>query len=133
MWKCICCSTENRTPRKTCHSCMAPKDVERLPLVVGCISIAFLIAFPATMIGVAYQIPTLIHYGAIAFLLTLGLALLGGSRSDQKIGVVGPYEFPIKKEESPIRFWFSITYWYAVGIVCIVVAIIAFFVPNFLL
>ncbi len=108
---------------------MAPKDVEKLSLVVGCVSIAFLIAFPATMIGVAYQIPTLIQYGAIAFLLTLGLAFLGGTRSDQKIGVV-PYEFPIKKEESPIRFWFYITYWYAFGIVCIVVAIIAFFVPT---
>ncbi len=104
---------------------MAPKDVEKQPLVVGCIIIASLIAFPAAMIGGVYQIPALEHYGAIAFLLTLGLAGICGARSDQKSGPGG--------DDFYYLFWFDITITYAAGIVFIVVAIIAFFVPNFLL
>jgi len=54
-------------------------------------------------------------------------------RSDQKSGLGGDsYLNPIKKEESPIFFWFDITITYAAGIVFIVVAIIAFFAPNLL-
>ncbi len=132
MWKCRC-GTENRTPRKTCHSCRRPKDVEKLPLEVGCIIIAVLIAVAATMIGDAYQIPALKHYGLIAFFLTLGLGALGIARSKQKSGHDDDNEFPITKEEYPICFWFDVTMNYAIAIVFIVVAIIKFFVPNFLL
>ncbi len=133
MWKCRC-GTENRTPGKRCYYCrrLNPepvKDGEWLPLVFGCI--AFLIAFPATMIGLAYQIPTLIHYGAIAFLLTLGFTGLSMARSDQKSGLGGEsYLYPIKKEESPIGFWFDITFKYAAGICFIVYAVISFLFPS---
>jgi len=128
MWICRC-GTENRTPRKTCHSCRRPKVVEKQPLVVGCISIV-LIAFAATMIGAAYQIPALKHYGGVAFVLTLGLGALGMARSMQKSGHDGDNEFPITKEGSPILFWFDVTMNYVGGIVLIVFAIIRFFAPN---
>ncbi len=134
MWKCICCDTENSNPRKTCYSCRAlkdEKDGQGLPFVL--IGIAFLIAVAAAMIGDAYQIPALKHYGLIAFFLTLGLGALGIARSKQKSGHDDDNEFPITKEESPICFWFDVTMNYAIAIVFIVVAIIKFFVPNFLL
>ncbi len=131
MWKCRC-GTENRTPGKRCYSCRRPKDVEKQPLMVGCISIA-LIAFAAMMIGLFYQIPALKHYGGTVTVLFLGLGTLGIARSTQKRGHDGDNEFPITKEESPICFWFDVTMNYAMAIVFIVVAIIKFFVPNFLL
>ena len=132
MWKCSC-GTENRTAGKRCYYCrrLNPepvKDGEWLPLVFGCI--AFLIAFPATMIGLAYQIPTLIHYGAIAFFLTLGLGALIWARAGQKSGLGDDDLGPIKKEESPIAFWFDITVKYAMGIYLIVYAVLSFLFPS---
>jgi len=131
VWICRC-GTENRTRTTQCPSCKGPEDVEveGESLVLGCISIV-LIAFAATMIGLAYKIPTLIHYGAIAFLLTLGFTGLSMARSDQKSGLGGEsYLYPIKKEESPIGFWFDITFKYAAGICFIVYAVISFLFPS---
>ncbi len=131
MWKCSC-GTRNLTLGKRCHKCGTPKDVEGESLVLGCVSI-FLIAFAAAMIGDVYQIPALKHYGVIALFLSMGFGGLSMARSDQKSGLGGDsYLNPIKKEESPIFFWFDITITYAAGIVFIVVAIIAFFAPNLL-
>ena len=131
MWICRC-GTENLTRTTQCPSCKGPEDVEveGESLVLGWISFV-LIAFAATMIGLAYKIPTLIQYGAIAFLLTLGFTGLSMARSDQKSGLGGEsYLYPIKKEESPIGFWFDITFKYAAGICFIVYAVISFLFPS---
>ncbi|MEE8608048.1 MAG: hypothetical protein V3S55_10595 [Nitrospiraceae bacterium] len=55
------------------------------------------------------------------------------ARADQKSGLAGEsFDYPIKKENSPILFRFDIIFKYVAGIVLIVLAIIAFFDPNFL-
>ena len=135
MWKCRC-STENRTAGKRCYYCrrLNPepvKDVERLSLGVGCIIIAFLIAVAATMIGDAYQIPALKHYGGIVFFLLMGLGMLIWARVDQTRGVTaGGDEFDIKKKESPFGFWLCTVIMYAGGIYLIVYAVISFLFPS---
>ncbi len=126
MWKCRC-GTENRTPGKRCYYCrrLNPepvKDGEWLSLGVGCIIIAFLIAFAAAIIGDVYQIPALEHYGVIAFFLTLGLATFTGARADQKSGLGG--------DDFYYLFWFDITFSYAIGICFIVYAVISFLFPS---
>jgi hypothetical protein len=138
MWKCKC-GTENRTPGKRCYYCrrLNPepvKDGEKLPLVVGCIIIAFLIAVAAKMIGDAYQIPALNHYGGSVLLSLFGFGLLIWARADQKSGVtLGGDDFTfidIKKKEYPFSFWLYVGTYYAVGIFFIVCGVISFFAPN---
>jgi len=137
MWKCRC-GTENRTAGKRCYYCrrLNPepvKDVERLSLGVGCIIIAFLIAVAATMIGDAYQIPALKHYGGIVFFLLMGLGMLIWARVDQTRGVTaGGDEFDIKKKESPFGFWLCTVIMYAGGIYFIVCAVISSLFPSIL-
>ncbi len=134
MWKCICCDTENSNPRKTCYSCRAlkdEKDGQGLPFVL--IGIAFLIAVAAAMIGDAYQIPALKHYGGIGFFLLMGLGMLIWARVDQTRGVTaGGDEFDIKKKESPFGFWLCIVIMYAGGIYFIVCAVISSLFPSIL-
>ncbi len=134
MWKCSC-GTENSNPRKRCYLCGGPKDadVETLPLGPVCIFIAFLIAFATMLIDDAYQIPGLLHYGGIVTVLLMGFGGLIWARAGQKSGLGDDDLGPIKKEESPIAFWFDVTMNYVGGIVLIVFAIIRFFAPNFLL
>jgi len=135
MWKCRC-GTENSTPRKGCYSWGGPKDadVETLPLGPVCIFIAFLIAFAATMIGAAYQIPALNHYGYVVFLLSLGFGLLILARADQTRGATINREdlgyIDIKKKEYPFWFWLYVGTHYAAGIFLIVWGVISFFAPN---
>jgi len=134
MWKCRC-GTENRTPGKRCYYCrrLNPepvKDGEKLSLGTVCILIAFLIAFATMLIDDAYQIPGLLHYGGIVTVLLMGFAFLIWARADQKSGDGGDYEFPIKKEESPIEFWFVITVNCAAGIYLIVYAVLSFLFPS---
>ncbi len=128
MWKCSC-GTRNLTLGKRCHKCGTPKDVEGESLVLGCVSI-FLIAFAAAMIGDVYQIPALKHYGVIALFLSMGFGGLSMARSDQKSGLGDDDLGPIKKEESPIAFWFDITVKYAMGIYLIVYAVLSFLFPS---
>ncbi len=135
MWKCRC-GTENRTPRKGCYSCKRLKDadVETLPLVL--IGMGFLIAVAATMIGDAYQIPALKHYGGIVFFLLMGLAMLIWARVDQTRGVtIGRDDFEysdITEKEHPFAFWLYTVTYYAGGIFFIVCAVISFLFPSIL-
>ncbi len=129
MWKCSC-GTENSNPRKRCYLCMAPKDVETLPLGPVCIFIAFLIAFATMLIDDAYQIPGLLHYGGIVSVLLMGFGGLIWARAGQKSGLGDDDLGPIKKEESPIAFWFDITVKYAAGIYLIVYAVLSFLFPS---
>ncbi len=135
MWKCRC-GTENRTAGRRCYYCRRLKDadVETLPLVLGCI--AFLIAFPAAMIGGVYQIPALEHYGAIALLLFIGFFALSMARADQTRGVstVGTdvQSIDILEKESPFLFWLYTVTMYAGGILLIVYAVISFLFPSIL-
>ena len=130
MWKCIC-RTENRTRTTQCPSCKGPEDVEDgswLPLVL--IGMGFLVGFATMLIDDAYQIPGLLHYGGIVSVLLMGFGALIWARAGQKSGLGDDDLGPIKKEESPIAFWFDITVKYAMGIYLIVYAVLSFLFPS---
>ena len=130
MWICRC-GTENRTRTTQCPSCKGPEDVEDgswLPLVL--IGMGFLVGFATMLIDDAYQIPGLLHYGGIVSVLLMGFGALIWARAGQKSGLGDDDLGPIKKEESPIAFWFDITVKYAMGIYLIVYAVLSFLFPS---
>ena len=71
------------------------------------------------MIGDAYQIPALKHYGGIVFFLLMGLAMLIWARVDQTRGVtIGRDDFEysdITEKEHPFAFWLYTVTYYAGG------------------
>jgi len=82
------------------------------------------------LIDDAYQIPGLLHYGGIVSVLLMGFGALIWARAGQKSGLGDDDLGPIKKEESPIAFWFDITVKYAMGIYLIVYAVLSFLFPS---